>query len=189
MPRATRPVPGGYSNQATGSFSFAAGIGSRATTAGSFVWSDDASGASHLTTTAANQFLARSSGGFKLYTNAAATTGAYLAAGSGSWASASDRTLKHDVRPIDDAAILDKVAALPVAEWSYTSERGVRHLGPMAQDFYAAFGVGEDDRHITAIDEDGVALAAIKALHSENAGLRSRLAAEATGRGRADLRG
>ncbi len=61
----------------------------------------------------------------------------------------------------------------------------------MAQDFYAAFGVGEDDRHITSIDEDGVALAAIKALrsneirlhsenvalHGENALLRDRLAA------------
>jgi cell division protein FtsB len=53
----------------------------------------------------------------------------------------------------------------------------------MAQDFYAAFGVGEDDRHITSIDEDGVALAAIKALHAENAdlhaenaGLRQRVA-------------
>jgi hypothetical protein len=43
----------------------------------------------------------------------------------------------------------------------------------MAQDFCAAFGVGEDDRHITSIDEDGVALAAIKALHSENAGLHA----------------
>jgi hypothetical protein len=44
----------------------------------------------------------------------------------------------------------------------------------MAQDFYAAFGVGEDDKHITSIDEDGVALAAIKALHAENARLLSR---------------
>ena len=46
----------------------------------------------------------------------------------------------------------------------------------MAQDFYAAFGVGEDDKHITSIDEDGVALAAIKALHAENARLRTELA-------------
>jgi hypothetical protein len=48
----------------------------------------------------------------------------------------------------------------------------------MAQDFYAAFGVGEDDKHITSIDEDGVALAAIKALHAENTTLRRRLAAD-----------
>jgi hypothetical protein len=54
-----------------------------------------------------------------------------------------------------------------VSSWSYKTESGVRHLGPMAQDFYAAFGVGEDDRHITSIDEDGVALAAIKALETK----------------------
>ena len=66
--------------------------------------------------------------------------------------------------PLDDDAILTKVAALPIDGWSYKSERGVRHVGPMAQDFYAAFGFGIDDRHITSIDEDGVALAAIKSL-------------------------
>ena len=55
---------------------------------------------------------------------------------------------------------------LRVTEWSYQSEPGaVRHIGPMAQDFYAAFGLGADDRHITAIDADGVALAAIQQLH------------------------
>jgi hypothetical protein len=66
------------------------------------------------------------------------------------------------------------IARLPISRWSYISEHGVRHVGPMAQDFYAAFGVGEDDKHITSIDEDGVALAAIKALHAENARLRTR---------------
>jgi carbonic anhydrase len=77
--------------------------------------------------------------------------------------------MKSGVTALDDAAVLAKVAALPVTEWSYSSEHGVRHVGPMAQDFYAAFRVGEDDRHITSIDEDGVALAAIKALYAENA--------------------
>jgi hypothetical protein len=165
-------IPGGYRNLASGKFSFAAGVGSYATTAGSFVWSDDATGAKHLATTKANQFLARATGGFIFLTNAGATTGAMLAPGSGAWSNSSDRNLKSGVSHIDDATILAKVAALPVSEWSYTSERGVRHVGPMAQDFYAAFRVGEDDRHIATIDEDGVALAAIKALHAENAGLR-----------------
>jgi hypothetical protein len=134
-----------------------------------------------------NQFRARATGGFTLWTNAANTVGAKLAPGSGTWASASDRNLKTDVARIDDAAVLDKVAALPIERWSYKSERGVRHVGPMAQDFYAAFKVGEDDKHITSIDEDGVALAAIKALHArvrsldaENAQLRTRLASVAS---------
>jgi hypothetical protein len=46
----------------------------------------------------------------------------------------------------------------------------------MAQDFYAAFRVGEDDKHITSIDEDGVALAAIKALHRDNTRLHAHVA-------------
>jgi hypothetical protein len=170
-------VPGGYHNLASGEFSFAAGFGSYANRSGTFVWSDDNTSAPHLEPTAANQFIARATGGVVFLTNAAQTTGVKLAPGSGAWASASDRNLKRDVAKIDDAAVLAKVAALPVAEWSYTSERGVRHVGPMAQDFYAAFKVGEDDRHITSIDEDGVALASIKALNAKlevaNAGLRS----------------
>ena len=121
----------------------------------------------------AYQFLARASGGVTFWTNAASTVGATLAAGSGTWASASDRNLKTDVVRLDDAAVLAKVDQLPIDRWSYKSERGVRHVGPMAQDFYAAFGVGADDKHITSIDEDGVALAAIKALHAENAQLRA----------------
>jgi hypothetical protein len=159
-------IPGGYHNLASGQFSFAAGIGSYANTTGSFVWSDNSSGAKHLAPARANEFIARAGGGVAFVTNAAETTGAVLAPGSGTWASASDRNLKRDVTPVSDAAILAKVSALPITEWSYTSERGVRHIGPMAQDFYAAFGIGEDDRHITAVDEDGVALAAIKALNA-----------------------
>jgi len=165
-------VPGGYDNNAAGELSFAAGFKSYARYAGSFVWSDYSSSGTLLESTAANQFLARATGGFTFWTNAANSVGATLAPGSGTWASASDRNLKTDVARIDDAAVLDKVASLPISRWSYKSERGVRHVGPMAQDFYAAFGVGEDDKHITSIDEDGVALAAIKALHAENVRLR-----------------
>jgi hypothetical protein len=62
--------------------------------------------------------------------------------------------------------VLEKLAELPVSTWSYEAQgSGVRHIGPMAQDFARAFGVGEDERHITSIDADGVALAAIKGLN------------------------
>jgi hypothetical protein len=160
-------VPGGFENSATGSASFAAGTKAGAKHNGAFVWSDDA-GTAALNSTAPYQFSARASGGFYLFSNAAATAGVKLAPGSGAWASLSDRNMKTAIVPLDDAAILAKVAALPVSSWSYTTERGVRHAGPMAQDFYAAFGVGEDDRHITSIDEDGVALAAIKGLYERS---------------------
>jgi hypothetical protein len=165
-------VLGGSRNTASGNQSLAAGVGSTAATTGAFVWSDDAANATALTSTVANQFLARATGGFTFWTNATNTVGATLAPGSGAWASTSDRNMKTDIAALDDAQVLDRVGHLPIATWSYVTEHGVRHVGPMAQDFYAAFGVGADDRHITSIDEDGVALAAIKALRDQNAALR-----------------
>jgi hypothetical protein len=172
---AVATIPGGYHNVASGIASFAAGYGAEAVTNGAFVWADESSTA-RVKSAFNNEFVARASGGVYFYSNAASTAGVRLPAGGGAWSSLSDRNMKTGVAALDDAAVLDKVAALPVNVWSYTSEPGVRHVGPMAQDFYAAFGVGEDDRHITSIDEDGVALAAIKALHAENRDLRDCLA-------------
>jgi hypothetical protein len=77
----------------------------------------------------------------------------------------SDRHAKQDIRPTDSEAILEKVVSLPVSEWSYANQPEVRHVGPMAQDFKAAFGVGDDERRISLGDAQGVALAAIQALH------------------------
>jgi hypothetical protein len=171
-------VPGGNANTASGSYSFAAGYSSQASYAGDFVWSDADVSATSIVATEPNQFLARAEGGFVLYTNKSLTTGAQLAPGSGAWASSSDRRVKTGVIAIDDARVLEKVAALPITAWSYRSEGKVRHIGPMAQDFHAAFGLGPDDTHITSIDEDGVALAAIKALHAENAKLHAAAAAQ-----------
>jgi hypothetical protein len=161
-------IPGGYVNSAAGTYSFAAGARASAAQTGTFVWSDGSDGDAILTSSSAYQFLARAAGGFTLYTNAGSTVGAQLPAGSGAWASLSDRNAKAAIVPLDGDAVLAKLDALPISRWSYKTERGVRHVGPMAQDFYTAFGVGEDDRHITSIDEDGVALAAIKALHTDN---------------------
>jgi Chaperone of endosialidase len=184
-------VAGGDGDSAAGTLSFAAGYKADAAHNGSFVWSDYTTGSATLKDSGINQFLVRASGGTYVYSNEAATVGVKLAPGSGMWASLSDRNAKTDIHPLDDASVLAKVEALPVSTWRYKSERGVRHAGPMAQDFYSAFGVGEDDRHITSIDEDGVALAAIKALsrqigelrtqigslHGENAALKTRVAA------------
>ena len=92
--------------------------------------------------------------------------GAYLSDG-GAWTNASDRALKTDFSAIDPRQVLAKVAAMPVTTWRYKSESYQRHLGPVAQDFYAAFHLGADDKHITTIDEGGVALAAIKGLDQQ----------------------
>ena len=79
----------------------------------------------------------------------------------------SDRNAKDSFAPLDSQTVLAEVTALPLTTWSYKSEPGVRHVGPMAQDFFRAFAVGEDDRHITEVDEGGVALAAIQGLNQK----------------------
>ena len=86
---------------------------------------------------------------------------------NGTFVSSSDRNAKENFKPVDPRAVLEKVAALPLSEWNYKSDTASRHVGPMAQDFYAAFGVGPDDKHITTVDADGVALAAIQGLNQK----------------------
>jgi hypothetical protein len=95
----------------------------------------------------------------------------------------SDRNVKAGFAPVDVEAVLAKVALLPLTTWHYTNDAAATpHLGPMAQDFHAAFGLGGDDKTITTVDADGVALAAIQGLHrktealaAENAELRGEL--------------
>ncbi len=77
----------------------------------------------------------------------------------------SDRNAKEQFKPVNAREVLDKVAALPITEWQYKTQSDARHIGPMAQDFRAAFGVGRDEKHITSVDADGVALAAIQGLN------------------------
>jgi hypothetical protein len=84
----------------------------------------------------------------------------------GVWTNASDRNLKENFNPIDNARLLGKINGMAIETWNYKSEgKAVRHLGPVAQDFYAAFGLGQDDKHISTVDEGGVALAAVQELY------------------------
>jgi hypothetical protein len=63
-------------------------------------------------------------------------------------------------------AILRKVASLPIQTWNFKSQPETEHhLGPMAQGFRAAFDLGQDDKHISTVDADGAALAAIQGLY------------------------
>jgi hypothetical protein len=85
------------------------------------------------------------------------------------WVNGSDRNIKEDFAAINPSSILEKVSALPITEWKYKAESdGTRHVGPVAQDFHAFFGLnGADDTHIATVDESGVALAAIKGLNQK----------------------
>lgn len=81
----------------------------------------------------------------------------------GTLSQGSDRCIKQDFTAVNSQTVLDKFAAMSIQTWTYTNDVRRRHLGPVAQDFHAAFGLnGEDDKHIASVDADGVALAAIQ---------------------------
>lgn len=90
----------------------------------------------------------------------------------------SDRNRKEELESVAPREILEKVAMLPISLWNYTEDAdGVQHIGPMAQDFYAAFGLGRSDKQISALDADGVALSAIQGLYELIEEKDSRIAA------------
>lgn len=118
------------------------------------------------------------SGANRLTVSGGSGGNAFLSNG-GTWSNASSRSFKEDVAAIDPLAVLDRLVALPISAWRYIgSEEGV-HLGPMAEDFKAAFGLAGDGKSIATVDADGVALAAIQGLNQklerENAALRADL--------------
>lgn len=157
-------VAGGRDNEATQQYSFAAGQKAEANHEGAFVWGDSSS--SVIASSADDEFTARASGGVRFFSNSDANTGVTLAAGSGTWASVSDRNAKENFKRVDTLKILERLSSIPIETWNYKSQdKSVRHIGPMSQDFHAAFTLGKDDKHITTIDADGVALAAIQELY------------------------
>ncbi len=170
-------VPGGWNNLAGGEYSFAAGRRSKATHQGTVVWADSndvdfdpyaLSGPQGVP----NSFNVRSTGGFYIVTGVDGSgnilNGMYLYGGGSGWNSYSDRNAKTNCEPVDSRTVLEKVAALPITTWNYkTQDPSIRHLGPMAQDFAAAFGLGESEKTINTVDADGVALAAIQGLNQK----------------------
>ena len=163
-------VPGGVGNTANGWFSFAAGCLATAANDGAFVWSGSTGAGTgkctSLTSSASGQFVALAPGGVIFYSNTALSAGVSLAAGGGSWGSVSDRNVKANFKPVIAENLLARLNAMPMTTWNYKAQDSrFRHLGPMAQDFYGAFGLGEDDKHIDDIDGQGVALAGVQALY------------------------
>ncbi len=84
----------------------------------------------------------------------------------------SDKYAKENFAAIDQKTVLERLAAMPISTWNFIeNDNKTKHLGPMAQDFYAAFGLGADDKHISTVDADGVAFAAIQELNKRNQSL------------------
>ena len=97
----------------------------------------------------------------------------WLPSGS-SWAALSDVNAKENFRDVDGEDLLAKLSRDPVREWNYKAQdTDIRHMGPTAQDFRAAFGLGDFPLRINTIDADGVALAGVKALDTRTSALRA----------------
>jgi len=204
----------GGSTNATGDFSTSMGRATTAngvasTTMGSFVSTNFAGGfiigdAENDTTsgvafygggglytqgTAINQMMMRFGGGYVLYSNDALTTGIQLLPGGNSWSTVSDRRKKENFSNVNGEDFLKKISAFNLTSWNYKGQdaKFFRHYGPMAQDFYAAFGhdkigVVGNDTTIGQADIEGVSFIMIQALErrtaemqKENAELKAQL--------------
>lgn len=79
----------------------------------------------------------------------------------------SARDLKEDFAPVDGRDVLARLAAMPVTEWSFRSDpTRQRHIGPVAEDFQAAFGLGQEGKGLNLTDVNGVTIAALQGLHA-----------------------
>jgi len=165
-------VGGGNQNIASGDYSFAGGNYAHAQHDGSFVWSD-ATSPVPFPSTSANQFRVRATGGAAFATaidvNGTVSAGVHVLSGDTAWSSISDRNAKKNFQPVNGEGILEKLAAMPVQFWNYKWEGDTNtpHIGPMAQDFKAAFYPGRNDKSISTLEFDGVELAAIQGLNQK----------------------
>jgi hypothetical protein len=163
-------IPGGFANLAGGDYSFAAGREAKINPEdpGVFLFADSAP--FDFPSLSPNEFAVRASGGVRFVTgtdpSGAPMAGVRLNPGSGSWETLSDYHAKSGLVPVDGQEILRRLMSVPIETWSYRAQDpSIRHIGPTAQDFHATFGLGTDDRYISTVDEEGVALAAIQELY------------------------
>jgi hypothetical protein len=124
-------------------------------------------------------FTVRAPGGSRFLTSSNNTAGVVLPSNGTTWESLSDSNAKTAINVVDHRETLRKVTQLPVTAWEYKHDPNRHYVGPMAQDFHAAFGLGYDNKHIGTLDTDGVALSALKGLIAELRARQERSAAQA----------
>jgi trimeric autotransporter adhesin len=159
-------IPGGDSNLASGGRSFAAGVKAKATHDNSFVFGANAGGP---TGSSGNSTLtAFFTNGYFLYGGTSAGKRCfYIPDANNGWQCVSDRDAKTNISLLNGKSVLNKLLAMPVSSWSFKGGEAYRQIGPMAQDFFAAFKLGDSDKAISAMNMGGVALAAIQGLNQK----------------------
>lgn len=155
----------GYRSTARGDYSMA--FGYRATTAGftgAKVFSD-ASVTDSMRAIRVNEFAVRAAGGYRLRSNSSLTNGCDIGISGTSWVCSSSRTIKENYVRVDGEDVLRRIRQVPVNTWNLIDDPArALHMGPFAEDFHAAFGLGDDDRAIGHQDMDGVTFAGVQAL-------------------------
>lgn len=166
----------GYGHIVNSSYDFVAGYNTRVDHDDCFLWADYSLD-SPLSTSATNQFLVRSTGGVKFYTDGQMVSGVELLPGASSWSSISGIDAMRDVRDVASEQILEKISQLPLKRYRYKSQdESIEHIGPLAKDFNELFGNKGEDSYISMSDESGVALAGVKALLERIEQLEARIA-------------
>ncbi len=171
----------GKSANASGANSVALGYSVSASQVGAFCFGDQ-DFSNTLSASAMNEMSMRFKGGYRLFTTSQSTGGSAigvsLAAGGNSWAQISDVRRKENFVPVNGEDFLSKIAAFNLTSWNYKGQdaKSFRHYGPMAQDFYEAFGkdafgtIGNDTT-ISSGDFDGINFVAIQALEKRTSDL------------------
>jgi trimeric autotransporter adhesin len=133
----------------------------------------DASVIDSLEAVANNEFAVRAIGGFRFKTSVSLVNGCVIAAGGTSFTCASTKTIKENFDPVDGENLLARIRAVPLNSWNVIVEDGKpRHIGPFAEDFHAAFGLGADSMGIGLQDIDGVNFGGVKALDARTTAMR-----------------
>jgi hypothetical protein len=158
-------IPGGYMNVANAGYTFAAGSQAQAVHEGAFVWADSQDGP--FSSAGEDTFNVRAQGGVRFASGSSASDQTVSwSPGTGSWTFSSDQHLKDRFEEVNKRDVLEKVAQLPVMEWSYKNY-SQRHIGAMAQDFHALFPLNDNDQGLNDTDLHGVELAAIQGLNQK----------------------
>ena len=86
---------------------------------------------------------------------------------NGTLTQASDRNLKENIEAADNQAVLEQILNTPIYYWNYIADpQDTTHIGPMAQDLYAATRLGSSTT-IAPLDVNGALIASVQALHAE----------------------
>ncbi len=170
-------------NNATASGLFSTAIGTKVSTIGfrgALILGDEGQTLlfSRTNCVRRDEFRARFDGGYTFFTNTNASTGVFMLNGANSWSSVSDSTKKEKFIKTDGENLLNNISKMRLGSWNYKSQnaKDFRHYGPMAQEFYNAFGndsIGKIgcDTLISSADIDGVMMIGLQALEKRSAAL------------------